>query len=226
MENRRKFYGLDRKGNPIPNPGNWSDDTFDDRYNHINDVLKVHSIIDDEDLKFIIKNAFISRIYISVEAAEKIRGEKLNSLQPLYDQLIRDGVLNLQDGKYGSRLSPYFDICKLGDKGLGISIEHVVPGEVCKKAALKSFSKSDFANIFNNAYICLVTSGQAKALDKKWKDNLPPIPGIVPESRYDFTKHPFARYDHELGGVSIDIYGWGMKDGKLSNNHKEKGKAI
>ena len=162
MENRRKFYGLDRNGNPKPNPQNWSNDTFDDRYNHINDVLKVHSIMDDEDLKFIIKNAFISRIYISVEAEVILSKKKLNSLQSLYDQLKRDGVLDLQDGRYGPNLSPYFDICKLGDKGLGISIEHVVPGDVYKKAALTSFSKSDFKSIFDNAYICLVTSKEAK----------------------------------------------------------------
>ena len=210
MENRRKFYGLDRNGTPNPYPKNWSNDTFDDRYNHINDVLKVHSIMDDEDLKFIIKNAFISRIYISVEAEKILSKEKLNSLQKLYDQLIRDGVLDLQDGGLGSKLRPYFDICKLGDKGLGISIEHVVPGEVYMKAALTSFSKSDFANIFNNAYICLVTSDEAKALDKKWKSVLPTNPSTgLP---YDFTKHPFARYDAVLGGVKIhgkpiEIYG-------------------
>lgn len=108
MENRRKFYGLDRNGNPKPNPQNWSNDTFDDRYNHINDVLKVHSIMDDEDLKFIIKNAFISRIYISVEAEVILSKKKLNSLQSLYDQLKRDGVLDLQDGRYGPEFESIF----------------------------------------------------------------------------------------------------------------------
>lgn len=69
--------------------------------------------MDDEDLKFIIKNAFVSRIYISRKAEEKLRAEKLNSLQSLYNQLIKDGVLDLQDGKHGSILSPYFDICRV-----------------------------------------------------------------------------------------------------------------
>ena len=217
MENRRKFYGLDRNGTPKPNPQNWSNDTFDDRYNHINDVLKVHSIMDDEDLKFIIKNAFISRIYISVEAEVILSKEKLNSLQSLYDQLKRDGVLDLQDGRYGPNLSPYFDICKLGDRGLGISIEHVVPGDVYKKAALTSFSKSDFKSIFDNAYICLVTSKEAKELDKKWKSVLPPDPNTGLQC--DFTKHPFARYDVKLGGVKIkgkpiELYGgWKIDNG-------------
>ncbi len=209
MENRRKFYSSNFRGNP----GLWSQDTFDQRYDHICDVLNIHSIMDDEDLKFIIKNAFVSRIYISRKAEKKLRAEKLNSLQSLYNQLIEDGVLDLQDGKHGSILSPYFDICKLGDKGLGISIEHVVPGDVCKQAALNSFSRSDFANIFNNAYICLVTSDQAKALDKKWKSNLPPNPQTG--KPFDFTKHPFARYDQSLGGVGIEIHGWKFKDGKL-----------
>lgn len=219
MENRRKFYGLNRMGKPIISPSNWSNDTFDDRYNHINNVLSAHSIMDDEDLKFIIKNAFISRIYISVEAEKILSKEKLNSLQLLYDQLIRDGVLDLQDGGLGSKLRPYFDICKLGDKGLGISIEHVVPGEVYLKAALTCFSKSDFDNIFNNAYICLVTSGEAKELDKKWKSILPPNPSTG--FPYDFTKYPFARYDAALGGVTIhgkpiEIYGgWKIVNGCL-----------
>ncbi len=204
MENRRKFY----------TGGLWSKDTLEKRYKHIRDVLNIRSIIDEEDLKFVIKNAFVSRIYISVEAEKKLRGKTLKSLQPLYNQLINDGVLDLQDRRFGSKLSPYFDICKLGDKGLGISIEHVVPGEVCKQAALKSFSKPDFVNIFNNAYICLVTSNQAKALDKKWKSTLPTDPST--RLPYDFTKYPFARYDGILSGVTIDVHGpWTMDKGRL-----------
>ena len=210
MENRRKYYSSNYRGKS----GFWSHDTLNQRYDHIHDVLSIRSIIDEEDLKFVIKNAFVSRIYISVEAEKKLRGKTLKSLQPLYNQLINDGVLDLQDRRFGSKLSPYFDICKLGDKGLGISIEHVVPGEVCKQAALKSFSKPDFVNIFNNAYICLVTSDQAKALDKKWKSTLPPNPRTG--FPYDFTKHPFARYDDKLGGEKIDVHGpWTMKDGRL-----------
>ena len=211
MENRRKFYFTLRKKNEH---GAWSQDTLEQRYVHILNVLKVYSNMDDEDLKFIIKNAFISRIYISVEAEKILSNEKLNSLQRLYDQLIKDGVLDLQDGRFGSKLSPYFDICKLGDKGLGISIEHVVPGEVCKQTALNSFSRYDFKKIFNNAYICLVTSEEAKELDKKWKSVLPTDPST--RLPYDFTKYPFARYDDELGGVKIKVHGpWTMEEGCL-----------
>ena len=215
MENRRKFYSSNYRGTP----GLWSHDTLDKRYEHIRDVLNVHSIIDDEDLKFIIKNAFISRIYISVKAEKKLKGKIPKSLHSLYNQLTKDGVLDLQDGRFGPKLSPYFDICKLGDKGLGISIEHVVPGEVCKKAALTKFSKSDFENIFNNAYVCLVTSEEAKELDKKCKSALPQNPKTgLP---YDFTKHPFARYDVTLGGVNIEVHGpWTMKNGRLERKAK------
>lgn len=211
MENRRKFYYTLRKKNEH---GAWSQDTLEQRYKHILNVLKVYSIMDDEDLKFIIKNAFISRIYISVKAEKRLSGRIPKSLNPLYSKLISDGVLNLKDGIYGPNLSPYFDICKLGDKGLGISIEHVVPGEVCKQTALKSFSRSDFENIFNNAYICLVTSEEAKVLDKKCKSDLPTNrkTGLP----YDFTMYPFARYDDKLGGVKIEIHGpWTINKGRL-----------
>ena len=206
MENRRKFYGLSRMGKPIISPSNWSNDTIDDRYDHINKVLSVHPIMDAEDLKFIVKNAFISRIYISVEAERLLRGKMLGSLHGLYSQLISDHVLDLQDGRFGSILSPYFDICKLGDKGLGISIEHVVPGEVYIKDALavKSFTKTYFKTIFDKVYICLVTSAQAKDLDKFYKSSLPvdPKTGV----QYDYKIYPFARYDKSLGGVGIDVY--------------------
>ena len=216
MENRRKFYGLNRYGKPVRVISNWSGDTISKRLERIEGVLNAwkSGFVDDEDLKFILKNAFISRIYISVEAEVILSKEKLNSLQSLYDQLIRDGVLDLQDGRYGPNLSPYFDICKLGDKGLGISIEHVVPGDVYMKAALTSFSKSNFKSIFDNAYICLVTSKEAKVLDKKWKSVLPPDPKTGLQC--DFTKHPFARYED----AGIEIHGWDIEKGRLKRKTK------
>lgn len=62
MENRRKFYFTLRKKNEH---GAWSQDTLEQRYVHILNVLKVYSNMDDEDLKFIIKNAFYFKdIYI------------------------------------------------------------------------------------------------------------------------------------------------------------------
>ena len=207
MENRRKFY------TPKKGYTNWSTDSIDERYKHINNVLQAHTIMEYEDLKFVIKNAFISRIYISVDAHKKLKGVPLNSLQNLFNMLDKYRVLDLQDN--GSRLRPYFDICKIGDKGMGISIEHVVPGDVYIKEALKqkSFSKNVFKAIFDKCYICLVTSDQAKLLDKKYKSKMPPNPNTGDD--YNFVQFPFARYDKSLGGVGIEIHGWTMQNGNL-----------
>ena len=68
MENRRKFYvNYKRK-----NSGAWSGDTLNDRYQHIYNALNAYdSGMDFEDLKFDIKNAFVSRIYVSAEVVKK-----------------------------------------------------------------------------------------------------------------------------------------------------------
>ncbi len=216
MENRRKFY----------TGGLWSKDTLEKRYDHIHDVLSIRSIIDEEDLKFVIKNAFVSRIYISVEAEKKLREETLKSLQTLYNQLIKDGVLDLQDGRFGSKLSPYFDICKLGDKGLGIIIEHVVPakvylGDVKEKYAQKKFTFEFFKKVFDAVSICLVTDGEdirlsAERPKSKGKGKYTLVSNM-PEGYEDkFIDFPFARYEE----AGIKIHGWDIDKGRLKRKTK------
>lgn len=55
MENRRKFY----------TGGLWSTDILEERYEHIKWALDNQNNLDEDELKFIIKNGFVSKIYIS-----------------------------------------------------------------------------------------------------------------------------------------------------------------
>lgn len=219
MENRRKFYYRLRKKNEH---GAWSLDSHVERYNHILNALEAYGKgMDLEDLKFVIKNAFVSKIFISIEAKKKLDPYKMKmgNLADLYEQLIKDGVLDLAKdvnvGK-GDSLKPFFDICKLGDRKLGISIEHVVPGDeyINKKDGVISlynqecFDFSTFQKIFDKICVCLVTSDEAMKLNASLKSNMPP--GV------NYMNKPFARYDKALDGVGIEVHGpWTMKEGRL-----------
>ncbi len=57
MENRKKFYS----------DGLWGKDTLYDRYWHVMNALDAYrkQILDEQDLVFVIKNAFVSKIQIS-----------------------------------------------------------------------------------------------------------------------------------------------------------------
>lgn len=65
MENRRKFY----------TGGLWTHHTIDDRYKNIRWALDAYKngILDEDDLKFIIKNGFVSKIYISDGVMKKYK---------------------------------------------------------------------------------------------------------------------------------------------------------
>ncbi len=70
MESRDNFFS----------GGEWCSDTLEERYDHIKDVLELYNKknnkgkrgIDFTNLKYIIKNAFVSKIFISVGAKKKI----------------------------------------------------------------------------------------------------------------------------------------------------------
>ena len=219
MENRRKFYSSSRD----PQLVLWSSDKLQERYKHIKGALAAYNngALNKEDLKFCIKNAFVSKIYISEGAKNHLVGKNLGSLTNLYNQLIKNNVLDLQDKIYSapnSTLSLYFDICKLGDKKLGVSIEHVVPGDVYLSEVevlnnANTFDFTAFLSIFDKVSICIVTSQQAKYLDKKLRSTMSISQNI------NFRSQPFARYDSNLNGLSngnrIAIHGWKICNGIL-----------
>ena len=63
MENRRKFY----------TGGLWAFDTMEQRYDHIKWALDNQNNLDEDELKFIIKNGFVSKIYISDGVVKKYK---------------------------------------------------------------------------------------------------------------------------------------------------------
>ena len=216
MENRRKFY----KG------GSWDGYTPYDRFVITQWALDAHlnhkgkPYIDNDELNFIIKNAFVSKIYISqavVDDIDKVlisNPNILGKIRPIYDKLISDNFLDYS----------YFDICKLGNvlnnkrkkfpKLPHIVVEHVVPGDVYLGKVKDFFIKGKydskvFDEIFNAVSICLVSKDQDASLNI--------YKSIMPLGYEDFIRYPFARYDDELGGVKIDVHGWTMKDGRLDN---------
>ena len=218
MENRRKFY----------TGGLWANDLKEKRFEHICGALAMHfgGILNDEDLKFVIKNAFVSKILVSEEViklyplnknTESVFGE---TLYKLYESLITtDKVLS-----YGKSYDGYafFDICKIGDRissenstrrkaklstHPSIIIEHIVPGEVYLEDVKDKYKKglfdfSCFETIFNSVGICLVSKDQDKKLNS-YKSKMP--------ANIDYKTSPFARYDK----VDIDVYGWNIVNGCL-----------
>lgn len=217
MENRRKFYYRLRKKNEH---GAWSLDSHVERYKHILNALEAYvKGMDLEDLKFVIKNAFVSKIFISELAKEKLDHYKMGNLTDLYKQLITDCVLDMQKNVIVEKcdpLNPFFDICKLGDRKLGISIEHVVPGDeyINKKDGVISlynqncFDFSTFQKIFDKICVCLVTSDEAMKLNASLKSNMPP--GV------NYINKPFARYEE----AGIEIHGWDIDKGRLKRKTK------
>ncbi len=200
MENRRKFY-----------PGGlWGQDTLQDRYWHVMDALEAyrHKMLDDQDLVFVIKNAFVSKIFISEDVAKAYPASQplFGSLSDLYDQLYRDHELDLQD-KPPVLNTKYMKICELGSvvsdlKSTGklandlpnVHVEHVVPGKVFMEDVKKITSFDDFKKIFNAVSICLVSADEDKLLDKNG------LRSNMPSDVSDFTEVPEARY-HEAGVI-------------------------
>jgi len=223
MENRSKFYS----------GGLWSEDDMPTRRDHINWALEAYNEkkLDKQELKFIIKNAFVSKIYVSKNVVE-IFDPKMNpnlkdifgtDLLALYETLIDKGVLRFED-ELKQHKCVFFDICKLSDRistynnkqrksGKNevpkIIIEHVVPVEEYMKKMIKKEIKSlgpeDFNAIFDVVSICLVTEED----DKKLSEN--GLRQKMPEN-CEYENAPFARYEE----AGIKVHGpWTMKDGRL-----------
>lgn len=220
MENRSKFYS----------GGFWANDDMPTRLDHINWALKAYNEknLDKQELKFIIKNAFVSKIYVSEKVVE-IYDPKMNpnlkdifgtDLLALYETLVNNGVLRLED-KLKLQKCVFFDICKLSgrissynnkqrksgkDEVPKIIIEHVIPGEeYMKKMINKEITQLDpneFKAIFDVVSICLVTKTED---DEKLSIN--GLRQEMPEG-VDYKTEPFARYKE----AGIDIHGWRIED--------------
>ena len=185
MENRKKFYS----------GGLWGKDTLQDRYWHVMDALEAyrHQILDDQDLVFVIKNAFVSKIYVSEGVAKAYPAPQpaFGNLAGLYDQLLKNHVLDLQDTQPQLNTT-YMEICELGTKVSGqpkIRVEHVVPGKVFMDDVKKITSFDDFKKLFDAVSICLVTDDEDQKLNDKG------LRSSMPSGVSDFTVVPLARYN-------------------------------
>ena len=185
MENRKKFYS----------DGLWGKDTLQDRYQHVMGALEAyrHQILDDQDLVFVIKNAFVSKIYVSEGVAKAYPAPQpvFGNLSGLYGQLLKNHVLDLQDTQPQLH-TEYMKICELGTKVSGqpkIRVEHVVPGKVFMDDVKKITSFDDFKKLFDAVSICLVTDDEDKKLNDKG------LRSSMPSGVSDFTVVPLARYN-------------------------------
>ena len=185
MENRKKFYS----------DGLWGKDTLQDRYWHVMDALEAyrHQILDDQDLVFVIKNAFVSKIYVSEGVAKAYPAPQpvFGNLSGLYGQLLKNHVLDLQDTQPQLN-TEYMKICELGTKVSGqpkIRVEHVVPGKVFMDDVKKITSFDDFKKLFDAVSICLVTDDEDQKLNDKG------LRSSMPSGVSDFTVVPLARYN-------------------------------
>lgn len=229
MENRSKFYS----------GGLWSKDDMPTRRDHINWALKAYNDnqLDKQELKFIIKNAFVSKIYVSKNVV-KIFDPKMNpnllkdifgtDLLALYETLVNNGVLCLNDNPKLQKCV-FFDICKLSDRistynnkqrksGKNevpkIIIEHVIPGEEYMKRMIKKEIKflgpQEFIAIFDVVSICLVTK------DEDYEFNKHGLRQKMPEN-CEYENAPFARYEE----AGIKIHGpWTIVNGRLEEELK------
>lgn len=219
MENRRKFY----------TGGLWAKHTIGDRYKNICWALDAYNngFLDEDELKFIIKNGFVSKIYISEGVVKKYKPSDFGALGALYKDIL--------SGKNAVLGTNVFDICKaVESRGKayntkGIIIEHVVPakvylGDVKKKYAHKMFTFDYFKKVFDAVSICLVTDGEdvrlsAKRPKSKGKGKYTLVSNM-PEGYEDkFIDFPFARYDKVLG-AGIEIHGWDIEKGRLKRKTK------
>ena len=117
--------------------------TLEKRYEHIKWALDNQNNLDEDELKFIIKNGFVSKIYISEGVVKKYKPSDFGTQANLFNEILK--------GKNNVLGTDVFDICKaVESRGKayntkGIIIEHVVPakvylGDVKEKSPSKSTS--------------------------------------------------------------------------------------
>ena len=236
MENRMKFYGS----------GLWAKHDLITRYNDICWALEAYcdnnnQRLDNLELEFIIKNAFVSKFFISegvFNAYPSYPFPRKTPANKIYTQLISKSVLDLTDtgatiNNNLSLNSDYFriDYCvqkineKVSDKKNNpdkvIVFEHIIPGKEYLKYAIElfrnnAFTLGSFKNIFDKVCVCLITKKEEIDSLSKLVSTMPPDKKN-PGKNVDFISHPFARYDVKLNGsnIGIKLHGWSIVNGKL-----------
>ena len=222
MENRSKYYGQ----------GKWANHTLKERYEKICWALDAleNDNLDDIELDFIIKNAFVSKFYVSENVLKehpKFSNPSRSQIRKLYNKLVDNGILNLQQGVRLPLNNDYFRICQLGinlnksiknkknNQNKVIVFEHVIPGNIYLDKAKKLQKQKpnnwfdEFKVIFDSVCVCFVTGKENSLLND--------FQSSMPNDKYNtnFESYPFARYDKALGGVGIDVHGWDFDKGKL-----------
>ena len=210
MENRKKFYANYGNGKLT---GAWGTDTLQARFEHVCEALEAYKsgILDNMDLTFAIKNAFVSKVYVSCGVVKAYPNAlpEFGNLSGLYTQIInnRNGVLDLQAPNPPSSAlhCEYLNICELGTivnplvkngkLQTRVYIEHVVPGKVYMEHVKQLFKSSswnigEFKKIFDVVSICLVTKDENKNLNQ-WRNSMP----NANENLDYYQEEPFARYD-------------------------------
>lgn len=183
-ENIRKVYPQ----------GAWYDDSPHDRYNHVVSVLDhyISGVYDISDVNWFIKNAIISRIYLSEGVLRLGDGAWKNPrnkrLQTILSQIKQNGFAT----------DDYIDIRKCCNK---IRFEHVIPTNIVldRLIALRRSGQLDFQKfqqIRSRQCVCLVTIDEEKALSKTYRQQMPS--GANWE-----TGNEFARYD----SVGVKVHG-------------------
>ena len=160
MENRRKFY----------TDGLWSKDDLNLRYKHIKWALDNQDNFDEYEFKFIIKNGFVSKIYISEGVSKDYVPSNFGAQKDLFSEIL--------EGKNEVLGTNVFDICKAVESTgksyntKGIIIEHVVPakvylGDVKEKYSKGVFTENYFKKIYDAVSICLITKEEDNKLSVK-----------------------------------------------------------
>lgn len=174
--------------------GGWYNDTALERYNHVMVVLKRFQSgeYDTYDLKWFIKNAILSRVYIS-QGVHAMGGSAWKN--PKNARLLKI-LYEIHRNRYATDKA--IDIRKFfnGD----VRFEHVIPSKVALEHILDLFGKGlltfeKFKEIRSKLYVCIVTKDEEQLLSGKFRQTMP--------TGWTWSDDPFARYDT----VGVTVYG-------------------
>lgn len=170
-ENISKLYSQVRDNNGNYVPGSWYNDTDQERYNRVINVLdaRMKGNLDDQDVRWFIKCAIINNIYISEgvyqlgDSAWRTPGNP--RLQDIRNLLATNGYVTHKE----------IDIEKYRK---GIRFEHMVPYNEVINILRGLFSKGlltfeEFQRIRSKNNVCLVTEKEEKILSKNYRQKMP-----------------------------------------------------
>lgn len=163
MENRKKFYA---NYGSRQQTGAWGKDTLQDRYEHVCGALKAYKsrILDEQDLSFAIKNAFVSKVYVSCGVVKAYptayppnQNPLFGELSPLYKELLKNGKLDFPNiYTFYDKDFNYMNICELGTVvnpqvkadvlRTRIYIEHVIPAKVYMETVINAYKEATDVN--------------------------------------------------------------------------------